>query len=129
MEQKRLSYAPTIKLLAEHNVREGFAEPREIATVVAHLPRYLRTFTHFGYLCGWRKGELKTLEWSHVDPLNRRITLRRQHSKTEEPRMLALMGELWEIVEEQWAAREYRTPDGQTALSRHGVPPEWASRR
>ena len=26
-------------------------------------------------------------------------------------------GDLWDIIERRWAAREYRTPDGQTALS------------
>ncbi len=117
VQQKRLSTAPTVTLLAEHNVRQGFAEPADIVAVVSRLPRYLQNFTRFGYLCGWRKGELTRLEWSDVDRVARRAVLRREHSKNEEPRVLALTGELWKIIEEQWAAREYRTPNGQTALS------------
>lgn len=119
VQQKRLSTAPTIKLLVEHNVRQGFAEPADIAAVVSRLPRYLRNFTRFGYLCGWRKGELARLEWSDVDRVACRVVLRREHSKNEEPRVLVLTGDLWKIIEEQWAAREYRTPNGQTALSRY----------
>ncbi len=117
VKQKRLRAAPVIELLAEHNIRQGFAEPGDLAAVVRHLPPHLQTLARFAYACGWRKGEVTRLEWSAVDRAARRIVLRREHSKNEEPRVLALTGEPWAIIEAQWAAREYRSRDGQTALS------------
>jgi integrase len=119
IRQKRLTTMPAITLLAEHNVRQGFAEPAAIAEVIHHLPRYLQNLTRFAYLCGWRKGELTTLQWPDVDRAGQRILLRREHSKNEEPRVLVLTGQLWAVIEEQWAAREYRRPDGTVGISRY----------
>jgi hypothetical protein len=38
IEQERIVHAPVIKLLAEHNARQGFAEPATFNTIAAHLP-------------------------------------------------------------------------------------------
>jgi len=117
IEQGRLGSGPVIKLLAEHNARQGFVEPGTFEAVVKHLPAPLDDLARFAYLTGWRKGEVTTLEWADVDRANRLLTLRREHSKNEEPRVLKLTGDLWEITERRWGARECRTRDGATALS------------
>jgi integrase len=117
VKQKRISQTPSIELLAENNARQGFAEPGDFERVVAHLPEYLQDFARFAYASGWRKGELKTLEWSVVDRDNTRVTLRREHSKNGEPRVLPLIGELAEIIGRRRQAREFKTPTGESGLS------------
>src|SRR5262249_39779814 len=62
------------------------------------------------------------LRWSDVDLENRRIRLRRENSKTEEPRVIVLTGELLGLVQRRWTARQYRTKLG-SALS------EWVFHR
>jgi integrase len=114
VEQKRISGAPTIKLLAEHNVREGFLEPADFEAVVSHLPKYLQDAARFAYISGWRKGEVASLEWSDVDRTNARITLRREHSKNGEPRVLPLTDTLAALIERRWDARQVKTVAGAT---------------
>jgi integrase len=119
VKQKLISRAPSIELLTENNARQGFAEPADFEAVVGHLPAYLQDFARFAYASGWRKGELKTLQWSAVDKDNTRVTLRREHSKNGEPRVLPLIGELAEIVARRREARGYKTASGEMALSLH----------
>jgi integrase len=59
------------------------------------------------------------LEWSAIDKDNCRVTLRREHSKNGEPRVLPLVGELADIIARRRRDREYKTLTGETALSRH----------
>jgi integrase len=74
-------------------------------------------FARFGYLSGWRKGEIRHLTWSDVDRTAAWIVLRREHSKNGEPRVLPLLGDLAALIERRWTAREHQTPNGTTALS------------
>src|SRR5262249_31393324 len=67
VRQKRLSMAPSIELLAEALPRQGFLEPDAFERVVPCLPADLHDFARFGYLSGWRKGEIGRLTWSDVD--------------------------------------------------------------
>ncbi len=85
-----------MKLFAEHNARQGFVERADFDAVASRLPGDLQDFARFAYGSGWRKGEVAMLEWSAVD--NARATLRREHSKNGEPRVLPLVGELTEII-------------------------------
>ncbi len=82
------------KLLAEHNVREGFVEPSTFDEIVKHLPAPIDDVARFGFISGWRKQEILSLQWSDVDLENRRVRLRRENSKNEEPRVIVLTGEL-----------------------------------
>ena len=111
-EQERLSAAsvPRVKLFAEHNARQGF---------VSRLPVYLQDYARFAYGSGWRKGEVATLEWSAVDKGTTRVTLRREHSKNGEPRVLPLVGELTEIIVRRRQECTYTTVAGETAESRY----------
>lgn len=118
LQRKRVTAAPWIRRLSETgNRREGFLEPAEVEALVVVLPEDLRDFARFGYLSGWRKGEIASLGWADVDRDGRLIRLRPEESKNEYGRVLPLEGALGEIIERRWAAREYRTADGQVALS------------
>jgi integrase len=127
VEQERLTTIPVIKLLPERNAREGFLELATFEVLARHLPNPLQDFARFAYVTGWRKGEALTLAWSDVDRAHGRITLRRVHSKTAEPRVLTLVGELGTLIERRWHAREYPVAPETSALSpfvfhRHGQP-------
>lgn len=119
VRQKRISTAPTITMLEENNVRQGFVEPKEFEAIVSNLPEYLKDFARFAYLTGWRKGELQSLTWADVNREAQRITLRAEHSKNKEPRLLPLSGTRTEIIERRWQARVINNPDGSAGLAEY----------
>ena len=100
-----LAVAPKFPSLPEYNTRQGFFERDEFEAVVVHLPPYLQDFARFGYLTGWRKGEIISLTWADVDYRGRAIRLRPEASKTGRGRLLGLEGQVWELIERRWAAR------------------------
>lgn len=102
VEHERLSSAPKIKMLTEAAPRQGFVNPGDFAAIVDALPEELRDLTRFGYLTGWRLGEIVTLAWSDVDRIGQRITLRSEHSKNGQPRVIPFVATLAEIVERRW---------------------------
>lgn len=64
----RLVRRPHIPMLQEHNVRTGFLEPEQFASVIAHLPEALQPVITLAYYTGWRtKSEILPLEWRQVD--------------------------------------------------------------
>lgn len=118
VERRRLSTAPKIRKLSERgNARQGFFEKADFEAVADRLPDYLRGFAWFGYLSGWRKGEIRSLAWADVDMGGGVIRLRAEHSKNGEGRVLTLQGELGGIIRRQWEARQYKCPDGTVAFS------------
>jgi integrase len=77
--------APKIRHLSEKgNARKGFFADAEFGRLYSHLPEGVRDFAFFGYLTGWRKGEIASLTWSDVE--DGVIRLRGEHSKNREPR-------------------------------------------
>jgi integrase len=85
--------------------------------MVKHLPDWLKGFAKFAYYSGWRRGEVRSLQWADVELAAKVIRLRPEHSKIREPRMLALEGELWNVMAEQGASREYENPDETIGVS------------
>src|SRR6267378_7561417 len=59
----------------------------------------------FGYLTGWRRGEVFTLEWRDVDRQAGVIRLRPEMCKTREGRVLVLSQPLRQLIERRWHAR------------------------
>ena len=117
IRRRQISSMPEIPKLRENNVRSGFFEKGEFGAIVGHLPEYLQGFARFGFLCGWRKGEIRSLAWADVDLPGRVIRLRSEHSKNGQGRALALEGELWSIIERQSKMREYKNADGTVGFS------------
>ena len=64
---------------------------------MSFLPDDLRDFVQFGYLTGWRKGEIRQLEWRHI--AGNVLRLPPAISKNKDGRVLILVGELAEIIE------------------------------
>jgi integrase len=111
-----LTSAPRIRRLSEKdNARQGFFSAQEFRAVKENLPYYLQDFALFGYLVGWRKGEIASLLWSDVQ--SDVIRLRGEHSKNGEPRMIVLEGELAELIERRRLARTVKTIDSVVLAS------------
>jgi integrase len=116
-EPQKLSYTPRFLTLPEDNTRQGFFDRADLEAVARLLPEDLQDFARFGFLTGWRSGEIKSLAWSEFDLETRQLRLRGANSKNGEPRKLTLTDELWEIVERRWKARAYEGDNGETVLS------------
>ena len=117
LRRKEVGEGPDILKLPEDNVREGFFERAEFEAIVAALPEDLQDFARFDYLAGWRKGELESLAWTELDMEGRQLRLRGAESKNGEPRTIALTGELWEIIQRRWQARNFKDEDGTSRIS------------
>lgn len=94
------------KLSEEGNERKGFFSPAEIERVMESLPKYLQPFTRFGWLTGMRKGEISSLEWADID--GDVIVLQAEDSKNHKARIIPIVDEVAEVVEECRKAREIR---------------------
>lgn len=96
---------PPIKLfpVGNKNARKGFFSRADFDQVLSHLPEDLRDFALFGFVTGWRKGEISGLMWKAVE--GNRITLAAADSKNGETRTLVVSGELTQIIARREAAR------------------------
>jgi integrase len=94
-----------VRVLTENNTRQGFFERPDLEAVVTALPDYLRDFTRFAYLTGWRKGEIISLNWTDVDRDAGAIRLRPEAAKTGRGRTVMLEGDLAELIDRRWESR------------------------
>lgn len=111
-QRGQLVTVPHIRRLPERNVRQGFFDRADFEAIIAALPEYLQDFAQFGYLSGWRKGEIASLTWADVDRGAGIIHLRAEHAKNGYARKLALEGDPAAIIERCFVSREYKTPSG-----------------
>src|SRR5579871_3950297 len=112
LAEERLRYRPRIRFLAEDNVREGFLEPADFEAVCGQLPADVADAVRFAYLVGWRRGEVRTLEWRDVHLEHRggevvggTIRLRRERSKTKRSKLLVLRADLLALIARRAARR------------------------
>ncbi len=119
VDAERLSRAPHIQMLEEHNARQGFLDHAEFVALRDALPERLRDPVSFLYLSGWRVGEMKSLEWRDVDRAGNAVRLAPEKSKNAESRLLPLEGELADIVARADAARR---PDCTLVFHHNGKP-------
>lgn len=120
IRRKILNSAPIIRRLSEiGNARQGFFEDGDFRAMVEFLPEHLKDFVRFAYLTGWRKGEISKLEWRDVDQQGKCIRLRAELSKNRTGRVLALEGELWNIVQRCLVGRQMTGRSGEIHLSQY----------
>jgi len=110
MQGGKLSRRPYIPRLPENSPRQGFMEHADYLAIREHLPTHYRDVLDFGYLSGWRRGEILTLEWRDVDRAAGVVRLRPEVSKTREGRVLVLSGPLQDVMERRWKARALGCP-------------------
>jgi integrase len=108
----KLSRIPKLEMLAENNVRESFLEHGSFINLLSNLPEPVAELVEFEYLCGWRQGAAKKLEWKDIDRGSGEWVayLRIGNSKNKDQWMLPLTGRLREIIEGRMAKRRLDCP-------------------
>lgn len=109
-----LSHRPHVPMLKENAARTGFFEPGDFIALRTALPNYIQALVTFAYYTGWRKQEILNLKWNQVDLQERIIRLDPNQTKTGAGRVIALDGELLNIVQNQWEARKVVCLAGQS---------------
>ncbi len=101
-DRQMLPSVPKVRALTENNTRQG--------------SDYLRDFTRFAYLTGWRKGEIISLKWTDVDRDTGSIRLRPEAAKTGRGRTVMLEGDLTELIDRRCEARLFEK-DGNVRVA------------
>ncbi|MDE0207591.1 MAG: site-specific integrase [Candidatus Tectomicrobia bacterium] len=113
---------PSIKLLPQLAVRNEFFTSEEIQALLPCLPEHLRDVVLFGFLGGWRRGEITGLLWSNVNRSAGVIRLNPEQDKARTVRVLALEGELAALIERRWQARIAGETPAQHVFHKRGRP-------
>jgi integrase len=112
--KRRVSAVPEIKRLEVDNARKGFFEPEQFRAVLRHLPEHLIPVARAAYVTGWRKGELLSRQWRHVDFAKGWLRLEPGESKNREGREFPFTPELRSVLEAQRErVREIERATGQ----------------
>ena len=114
IETGKISRKPYIPMLKENNVRSGFFEWAEFAAIRDACPDYFKPVVTFAYYTGWRKEEILSLLWSQVDLASGEIRLEVGTDKNDAGRVIALDGELLEMMQAQWGRRKVVEIPGQS---------------
>ena len=97
---------PLVKRLPALGVRNEFFTREEIDALLPCLPEHLRDVVLFGFLTGWRKGEISGLRWNNVSRAGAVIRLEPEQNKSRDVRVLTLHGEMAALIERRWQARK-----------------------
>jgi integrase len=92
--------------LKERNAREGFFDADAFDAVCQRLRSELAALATVAKLTGWRKSELRSQQWRHVDFAAGWLRLEPEETKNREGRMFPLIPELRAVLEAQWTRRE-----------------------
>jgi integrase len=101
----KLTRLPEFPTLGPENARSGFFERKEFEAVRDELPEELRGLMTAYYWMGWRKRELLSREWRHVDSEHGIIRLEPGETKNGKPRTFHYgpIPELKAVLESQLA--------------------------
>jgi integrase len=112
-----LARPPYIPMSPERNQRTGFFEASEHEAIKAKLPAGAHADAcEFGFLTGWRLGEILGLPWTAVDE----HAVKLADSKNGEPRTFPLsMVALKAVIARREAARTYLDNDGEAVQSEY----------
>lgn len=99
MKDGKLMHMPHVPHLEENNVREGFFTRQETESVCSHLPAHVTLFVKFGFLTGWRRGEISQLKWSNVDLECGEVRLYPAETKARRGRVFPITKELRSLLE------------------------------
>ena len=89
----KVSSVPEFDMLVIDNARQGFFEREQFNAVREHLPAYLKPVIETLYLTGWRRGEVLSRQWQHVDFAKGWLRLEPGQSKNKQGRMFPLTAE------------------------------------
>jgi site-specific recombinase XerD len=116
MQAGTLTVRPYIPLLKEHNIRQGFFEPAQFASVTTHLPVHMRGIVAFAFITGWRTpSEILPLEWRLVDTQAGEVRLDAGSTKNGDGRVFPFTTELRRVLEDQEQVADALTQRGVIA--------------
>jgi integrase len=95
---RKLLYAPKVPMLRENNVRTGFFTSEEVDRLCSHLKPPLDSFVRFGFLTGWRYGEIQQLKWVNVDFARGEIRLNVGTDKNRDGRVFPMSEEIRSLL-------------------------------
>jgi integrase len=110
MTPPKVQAVPYIPHLQENNARQGYFEHNEFLALRKALPAYLKPVVTCAYSTGCRKEEILGLQWSQVDLMEGKITLKAEDTKNSEPRTIYMEGELLQVINFQRAMRDQKFP-------------------
>ena len=114
LAETKLKVIPKIRILKENNARKGFFTQEEFAAVLKYLPDYLQAVAKVLYITGWRKGEVLSRQWRHVDLVEGWLRLEPGETKNGEGRNFPLdFPGLMPVIEELKARRERELAEGK----------------
>lgn len=95
-----ISRKPAWKDLAEAKPRSGFREWDEFVKIRQVLPEHARIPVTIEYWTGMRSGEVHSLQWPQVrfDHKERVVYIHLPDSKSGEPRLVAMSGDLYDTL-------------------------------
>ena len=96
----KIPMIPYIPMLKEDNVRKGFFEQEKFLALRDALPEYLKPLLTFGYLTGWRRGEILGLKWNQVNLKEGIVRLEPGETKNGKGRTLFLEPELVDLFKD-----------------------------
>jgi integrase len=88
-------------MFEERNARKGFFEREALEAVCAYLRPELAALARAAYITGWRKSELRSRQWPHVDFAAGWLRLEPEETKNREGRQFPLIPELRAVLEGQ----------------------------
>jgi len=113
-ERQVLQYAPHIQSFKENNARQGMWNADELEAILKYLPDYLHAFTRLAFITGWRKTELLTRQWKHVDLTGGFLRLEVGETKNKDGRSFPLdFPGVREIIDELQARRAQELKEGR----------------
>ncbi len=92
-----------VRMFPERNARKGFFEPDAFEAVCEHLRPELAALARAAYITGWRRGELRSRQWAHVDFQAGWLRLEVEETKNRDGRQFPLVPELRALLEAQRA--------------------------
>ncbi len=90
-----------VEKFPERNARKGFFEREALEAVCSHLRPELAALARAAYVTGWRKSELRSRQWHHVDLVAAWLRLEPEETKNREGRQFPLVPELRAVLEQQ----------------------------
>jgi integrase len=119
----KVTHVPYIPMLREDNVRKGFFEHDAFLGIRGAMTEFwARLAATFACFTGCRRGEILPLGWDQTDLTERVIRLEPGTTKNDQPRVIPLAPELYEMLVMQKAIRDRDYPSCPWVFFQDGQP-------